>query len=121
MSFDYFYSMNFHFIKHNAKHVLLISQVSEIITPIFFPYVLSNELNFFLLNCNTTWNGVTLDRVKKSNASRIKLPSQLHVPLYISSNESEYNLNAACQISPAMSIFKETGWALPDRSNFRYT
>ena len=64
---------------------------------------------------------VVMDRVKKSYASRMKLSSQLHAPLYNTSNESEYDLDSACQISSAMSIFKETGWALPVRSNFRYT
>ena len=62
-----------------------------------------------------------MDRVKKSYASRMKLSSQLHALLYFSSNESEYDLDSACQISSAMSIFKETGWALSVRSNFRYT
>ena len=61
-----------------------------------------------------------MDRVN-SYASRMKLPSQLHAPLYTSSNESEYDLDAACRISPIKSIFKETGGALPVRSNFRYT
>ena len=51
----------------------------------------------------------------------MKLSSQLHAPLYTSSNESEYDLDFVCQISSAMSIFKETGWALPVRSHFRYT
>ena len=39
----------------------------------------------------------------------MKLSSQLHAPLYNTSNESEYDLDSACQISSAMSIFKETG------------
>ena len=62
-----------------------------------------------------------MDRVKRNYASKMKLSSQLHAPLYTSSNESEYDLDSACQISSAMSIFKETGWALPVRSNCRYT
>ena len=51
----------------------------------------------------------------------MKLSSQLHAPLYTSSNESEYDLDSVCQIFSTMSIFKETGWALPVRSHFRYT
>ena len=62
-----------------------------------------------------------MDRVKKSYASRMKLSSQLHAPLYTSSNESEYDLDSACQISSAVSIFKETVWAVPVISNLRYT
>ena len=51
----------------------------------------------------------------------MKLSSQLFAPLYTSSNESEYDLDSVYQISSAMSILKKTGWALPVRSNFRYT
>lgn len=56
-----------------------------------------------------------MERVEKSHPSRIKLPSQLHAPPYTSSNENEYDLDAAFQISPATSIFKEAGWALAVR------
>ena len=61
-----------------------------------------------------------MNSVRKSYALRMKLSSQSLVPLYTSSKESEYDLDAVCQISPAMLIFKETGWTLPVRSNFRY-
>ena len=50
----------------------------------------------------------------------MKLPSQLHAALYTSSIESEYDLDAACQISPSMTINIHRNMMLV-RSNFRYT
>ena len=50
----------------------------------------------------------------------MKLPSQLHAALYTSSIESGYDLDAACQISPAMTIKTHRNMMLV-RSKFRYT
>ena len=47
----------------------------------------------------------------------MQLLCQLHAPLYTSSVKREYGLDAASQFSPAKSIFKETGQALPVGSN----
>ena len=64
----------------------------------------------------------TMDKVKTAFVSKMKSSSQLHLPTSTESIKlADINLHAACDLYPTMSFFKEMGWALPVRSNFRYS
>ena len=63
-----------------------------------------------------------MDKIRRSFVSRIKLSSQIHMPLTRGDNlEAEVDLQTACNLYSTMQVFQHMGWALPVRSTFRYS
>ena len=84
----------------------------------------NHELEMHILsgNHNEISEKSSMDKVRKSFVSKMKLTSELHVPITSTDVKiAEIDIETACQLYPTMSMLSGIGWALPVRSNFRYS
>ena len=62
-----------------------------------------------------------MDQVRGMYAHKLKITSQLHIPTTQKETIADITFDKACIDFPLMDFFKTKGWALPKKSNFRYS